>query len=93
MSANHDHRTSRREFLRAGAATAALGIPGLQLWPGSVVAQTAAQTGDTLTIAYNVSPPSWDPNTGPSSVSPGLSSIFRTAKSWIGPIGIRRSTS
>lgn len=65
----------RRTFLRAAAATA-LTAPslGALLWSR----EAAAQIGDTLTIAYNVSPPGWDPNTGPSSVSPGLSSIFRT---------------
>lgn len=70
----------RREFLRAATAAAAAvtttGAPALQalLWSK----EAAAQIGDTLTIAYNVSPPSWDPNTGPSSVSPGLTSIYRT---------------
>ena len=70
------HSAKRREFLRAATAAAALGGPGLQalLWSK----EAAAQIGDTLTIAYNVAPPSWDPNTGPSSVSPGLSSIYRS---------------
>ena len=69
------HSTKRREFMRAAAA-GMLAPPTLSalLWSR----QAAAQTGDTLTIAYNVSPPSWDPNSGPSSVSPGLQSIYRS---------------
>ncbi len=65
---------TRRDLLRATAAATALGFPALQFLPR----EAWAQAGDTLTIAYNVSPPSWDPNTGPSSVSPGLTSIFRS---------------
>ena len=72
--------TKRRDFLRAAAAATALGTPALQalLWSKEARAQSVEMRGDTLTIAYNVSPPSWDPNTGPSSVSPGLTSVYRT---------------
>jgi len=64
----------RRGFLKAGSALVA--APALQslLWS----AEARAQIGSTLTIAYNLSPPAWDPNTGPSAVSPGLQSIFRS---------------
>jgi peptide/nickel transport system substrate-binding protein len=70
------HSFNRRDFLRSAVAATALGTPALQalLWSK----EAHAQIGDTLTIAYNVSPPSWDPNSGPSSVSPGLTSIYRT---------------
>jgi len=69
------HSIHRRRFLRAAAATAVT-APTLAALLRSK--EAAAQIGDTLTIAYNVSPPSWDPNTGPSSVSPGLQSIYRS---------------
>jgi peptide/nickel transport system substrate-binding protein len=38
----------------------------------------AAAVGNTLNIAYNVNLPSFDPNTGPSSVNPTLQSIYRS---------------
>ena len=38
----------------------------------------SAAVGDTLNIAYFVNLPSFDPNTGPSSVNPTLQSIYRT---------------
>jgi peptide/nickel transport system substrate-binding protein len=37
-----------------------------------------AATGGALNIAYNVNLPSFDPNTGPSSVNPTLQSIYRS---------------
>jgi peptide/nickel transport system substrate-binding protein len=37
----------------------------------------SAATGGALNIAYNVNLPSFDPNTGPSSVNPTLHSIYR----------------
>lgn len=67
----------RRDFLKTGSsllAAPALGTLGTLLWSRAA----RAQIGDTLTIAYNVAPPAWDPNTGPSSVSPGLQSIYRS---------------
>jgi peptide/nickel transport system substrate-binding protein len=67
-------RMKRRGFLKAGGALAA--APALQSLLFSQEAR--AQVGDTLTIAFNLSPPAWDPNTGPSAVSPGLQSIFRS---------------
>lgn len=62
---------SRRSFLAAGSAglvAAALAgtLPGL------------AQDADTLTIAFNVNLPSFDPTTGPSSVNPTIQAIYRT---------------
>lgn len=64
----------RRRFLKAGGAL--IGAPALQalLWSH----EARAQIGDTLTIAFNASPPSWDPNSGPSSTAPGLQTIFRS---------------
>ena len=55
----------RRDFLRSsGLALAALGSMG--------PLQVLAQTSNTLTIAYNVDLPSWDPTTGPSAVNPTI---------------------
>ena len=46
----------RRSFLQfTGAASAATALPTL------LASQSAHAAGDTLTIAYNVSLPSWDP--------------------------------
>ena len=36
-----------------------------------------AQTSDTLTIAYNVNLPSFDPTVGPSAVNPTIQAIYR----------------
>ena len=64
---------NRRSFLQvAGTASLAGALP-MALKPSSVQA-----AGDTLTIAYNVSLPSWDPTTGLSSVNPGLQSIWKS---------------
>jgi peptide/nickel transport system substrate-binding protein len=63
----------RRSFLQfTGAASAATALPTL------LASQSAHAAGDTLTIAYNVSLPSWDPTTGLSSVNPGLQSIWKS---------------
>jgi len=69
-------RTHRRAFLKTAVLGGAVGLPALRalLWSKDA----AAQAGGTLTIAYNAAPPAWDPNAGPSAVSPVLSSIFRT---------------
>ena len=49
----------RRSFLQfTGAASAVTTLPAL------LVSKSAQAAGDTLTIAYNVSLPSWDPTTG-----------------------------
>ena len=52
----------RRRFLQAGG-TAALAAGSLS---GLLLTTAEAQQADTLTIAYNVGLPSWDPTTGPS---------------------------
>ncbi|MEX0960046.1 MAG: ABC transporter substrate-binding protein, partial [Burkholderiales bacterium] len=63
---------SRRRFLRAtGAAAVAAPFAGSLLLPG------CAREEKVLTIAYNVSLPSWDPTTGPSAVNPTIQSIYK----------------
>ncbi len=63
----------RRHFLQSvGAAAVATG-PFASLWPGLAL----AQAGDTLTMAFNVALPSWDPTTGPSSVNPTLQALWK----------------
>lgn len=61
----------RRDFL-AGAT--ALGAFSPILWSGAA----RAAVGDTLTIAYNLPVPSWDPTTGTSAVNPALASIYKS---------------
>ncbi|HVL57298.1 MAG TPA: ABC transporter substrate-binding protein [Burkholderiaceae bacterium] len=63
---------NRRRFLSAIATTS---LGGLAI-PRVGFSQTGGAS--TLTIAYNVAPASLDPNSGPSAVSPGLQSIFRS---------------
>ena len=41
-------------------------------------AEARAAIGDTLTIAYNLPVPSWDPTTGTSAVNPALASIYKS---------------
>jgi peptide/nickel transport system substrate-binding protein len=65
---------SRRRFLGATGAAAALPLVGPLL--GSNAAQ--AQTAKLLTIAYNVALPSWDPTTGASAVNPTIQSIYKS---------------
>jgi len=66
--------TQRRNFLRnSGLALAALGSAG--------PLQVLAQTSNTLTIAYNVDLPSWDPTTGPSAVNPTIQSLYKAVLS------------
>ena len=61
---------ARRRFLQSsGLALAALGSAG----PLQVLAQTAS----TLTMAYNVDLPSWDPTVGPSAVNPTIQSFYK----------------
>ncbi len=62
--------SARRGFLRGtGLTLAALGAAG----PLRVLAQTQ----NTLTIAYNVDLPSWDPTVGPSAVNPTIQSLYK----------------
>lgn len=61
---------TRRDFLRhSGLTLAALGSAG--------PLQVLAQSGSTLTIAYNVDLPSWDPTVGPSAVNPTIQSLYK----------------
>lgn len=61
---------SRRRFLcNGGLAIAALGTAG--------PLQVLAQTQRSLTIAYNVDLPSWDPTVGPSAVNPTIQSLYK----------------
>lgn len=62
---------TRREALSLGAATFITGILA-----GRTVVQ-AAESG-TLTIAYNVNLPAFDPTTGPSAVNPTIQAIYRS---------------
>lgn len=63
-------RSTRRQFLHhGGVALAALGASG----PLKVLAQTQS----TLTIAYNVDLPSWDPTVGPSAVNPTIQALYK----------------
>ena len=60
----------RRSFLRhTGISLAALGASG--------PLQVLAQSSNTLTLAYNVGLPSWDPTVGPSAVNPGIQSLYK----------------
>ena len=65
----------RRHFLQVTGATT---LAGSQLTSLLFSKQARAAIGDTLTIAYHVAPPSWDPTVGPSSVNPGLQSIYKS---------------
>lgn len=62
---------TRREALSLGAATFITGI----LAGRNIV--LAAENG-TLTIAFNVNLPSFDPTTGPSAVNPAIQAIYRS---------------
>ena len=61
---------SRRQMLQLGAAGLLLGN-GLQIC-------AAHAEGSTVTIAYNVNLPSFDPTTGLSAVNPTIQSIYRS---------------
>lgn len=65
---------SRRDFLKASSALAA--ATGL---PASLIAGADAIAADagTLTIAYNVALPSWDPTVGASAVNPTIQSLYK----------------
>ncbi len=45
---------------------------------GALPVAPAAAQDDTLTIAYNVPLPSWDPTVGPSAVNPTIQGIYRS---------------
>lgn len=70
----------RRDFLKSSGAAAATPLAGSAVigTVGALVGTEAlAQDQDTLTIAYNVALPSWDPTSGPSSVNPTLQSVWK----------------
>lgn len=62
---------TRREALSLGAAAFITGI----LAGRNIV---SAAENDTLTIAFNVNLPSFDPTTGPSAVNPTIQAIYRS---------------
>ena len=63
----------RRTVLASASAMPIASLSAL-LWSQ----EARAAIGPTLTIAYNIAPPGWDPNSGSYSTSPGLQTIFRT---------------
>ena len=65
---------NRRRFLQTSGSTALAASPLAGLWLAS---SAHAQAIDTLTIAYNVGLPSWDPTTGPSAVNPSVQGIWK----------------
>ena len=62
---------SRREALGLGAGGMLAGLLAGR-------ARGLAAAGDTLTIAYNVNLPSFDPTVGPSAVNPTIQAIYRS---------------
>ncbi len=62
---------SRRQTLGLGAATFITGVLAGRL-------PVAAADAATLTIAYNVNLPSFDPTVGPSAVNPSIQAIYRS---------------
>lgn len=70
MSNPLETNAARRRFcITTGTSMASLGLMG----PLEVLAQTQK----TLTIAYNVDLPSWDPTVGPSAVNPTIQSLYK----------------
>jgi peptide/nickel transport system substrate-binding protein len=61
---------TRRQALATGG-----GVLGSLLLPSRFA---SAAVGNTLNIAYNVNLPSFDPETGPSSVNPTIQAIYRS---------------
>jgi len=61
---------TRRQTLAAGG-----GLVAAMIAPRR---HARAAVGDTLTIAYNVNLPSFDPTVGPSSVNPTIQAIYRS---------------
>ncbi len=64
-------RPTRRQVLAYSAA-------GTALATGLAATPLKAQAGSSLTIAYNVNLPSWDPTVGPSAVNPTIQSIYKS---------------
>src|SRR4029079_3832567 len=61
---------TRRQTLALGASGLIAGLIGPH--------GAARAAGDTLTIAYNVNLPSFDPTVGPSAVNPTIQAIYRS---------------
>ena len=61
---------TRRQTLALGAGGLIAGLIGPQ--------GRARAASDTLTIAYNVNLPSFDPTVGPSAVNPTIQAIYRS---------------
>ncbi|MFO1061709.1 MAG: ABC transporter substrate-binding protein [Dongiaceae bacterium] len=66
-----DKITRRSALKLAGAG--ALAVPALPL-----LGRAARAEGRTLTIAYNVNLPAWDPTVGASAVNPTIQSIYKS---------------
>jgi peptide/nickel transport system substrate-binding protein len=66
------YNPTRRETLALGAGALIANLIG----PRGVA--HAAAAGDTLTIAYNVNLPAFDPTVGPSAVNPTIQAIYRS---------------
>src|SRR5271155_4711331 len=64
-------KLNRRQTLALGGATFLS-----ELLLGAAIA--SAQTSDTLTIAYNVGLPAFDPTVGPSAVNPTIQAIYQS---------------
>lgn len=62
---------TRRQALSLGAATFITGILA-----GRTIVEAA--DSNTLTIAFNVNLPAFDPTTGPSAVNPTIQAIYRS---------------
>jgi peptide/nickel transport system substrate-binding protein len=65
-------KITRRSALRLAGA-GALAVPALPL-----LARSARAEARTLTIAYNVNLPAWDPTVGASAVNPTIQSIYKS---------------
>src|SRR6516162_6701837 len=66
----HTFAPTRRQTLALGAGGLIAGLIGPQ--------GRARAASDTLTIAYNVNLPSFDPTVGPSAVNPTIQAIYRS---------------
>src|SRR5256885_5572813 len=66
---------TRRAALKLSGA-GALALPAMPF-----VSRSASADGKTLTIAYNVDLPSWDPTVGPSAVNPTIQSLYKAVLS------------
>ena len=62
---------TRRQSLALGAGSLIAGLIGPRGGANAAI-------GDTLTIAYNVNLPAFDPTVGPSAVNPTIQAIYRS---------------